>query len=131
MDTSDDKITIIEGPTPVFERSIDAWAYSLNEGPLLYNTAITRLRTFNGNALVERCHNAWSKQQSIFLHYRNEIGLEEKTPIVAARALETDDGNVLLLWVRQELDEADLLEDQDNDADYYDDEDNDDDMLSH
>ena len=50
----DDKITIIEGPPPVFEQVQDGWAMSLNEGPNLTITALTRLRTFNGPALVER-----------------------------------------------------------------------------
>ncbi len=128
----DDKITIIEGPTPVFESTNDAWAVGLNEGPLLYNTALTHLRTFNSHALVERCYQAWSHNQPIFLHYRNEIGLEEKIPIVAARALETEEGHVLLLWVRQELDIANMEEELNNlldnaDIDDEDEDDEDDD----
>ena len=96
----EDRITIIEGPTPVFEDSHDGWAIGMNEGPILYDTALTRLRTFNGPALVERCHRAWSKQEPIYLHYRNDMGLEEKVPILAARASEVDEGQVLFLWVR-------------------------------
>jgi hypothetical protein len=34
------------------------------------------------------------------LEYRNDLGLEEMAPIVAARSVETDDGHVLLLWVQ-------------------------------
>jgi len=117
----DDRITIIEGPTPTFELIDDGWAIGLNESPFLYDMALTRLRTFNGPALVERCHRAWSKQEPIYLHYRNEIGLEEKIPIVAARAVDTDDGNVLLLWVRHEIDDLDL--DEDDDIDIEDDSD--------
>jgi hypothetical protein len=117
----DDRITIIEGPTPIFEDSREGWALGLHEGPILFDTAFTRLRTFNGPALVERCHRQWSKQELIYLHYRNDIGMEEKVPIVAARAVETEDGNVLLLWVRREVD---LQLDDDNDDDLLD-EDND------
>lgn len=95
----DDKITIIEGPPPVFEQVNDGWALGLNESPNVLVPALTRLRTFNGNALVERCHRAWSNQQPIHLHYRNEMGLEETAPILAARNVETSDGHVLLLWV--------------------------------
>ena len=95
----DDKITIIEGPPPVFENAGEAWAIGLNEGPTLYDLAVTRLRTFNGPALVERCHRAWNKQDTIHLHYRNDMGLEQTAPILAARNVETSDGNVLLLWV--------------------------------
>jgi hypothetical protein len=95
----DDKITIIEGPPPVFEQVQDGWAMSLNEGPSLAVTALTRLRTFNGPALVERCYRAWHNKTPIHLHYRNDLGLEQTAPILAARNVETDDGHVLLLWV--------------------------------
>jgi hypothetical protein len=106
----DDKITIIEGPPPVFESIDDAWALGLNESPSAYYTALTRLRTFNGPALVERCHRMWDQKQPIYLHYRNEMGLEEKVPIMAARSSETDDGQVLYLWIRRTDDdlEADI-----------------------
>src|SRR5574338_543713 len=98
----DERITIIEGPPPVFETVDDGWALGLNEGPYLYDLALTRLRTFNGPALVERYHRAWSNQQTITLHYRNDMGLEETAPIMAARTLDTDDGNMLLLWCRRD-----------------------------
>lgn len=101
----DDRITIIEGPPPVFESIEDGWALGLNEGPFLYDLALTRLRTFNGPALVERCHRAWDKNNSILLHYRNDMGLEETAPIMAARTIESDDGHVLLLWCRRKPDE--------------------------
>jgi hypothetical protein len=97
----EDKITIIEGPTPVFEDINDGWAVGLNESPILYDTIFTEVRTYNGPALVERCHHAWKKQASIYLHYKNEDGLEEKAPIVAARSVDSDQGQVLLLWLRQ------------------------------
>ena len=95
----DDRITIIEGPPPVFEHVTDGWAMGLNEGPHLLIAALTRLRTFNGAALVERCYHAWHEKSSILLHYRNEVGLEQTAPILAARNLKTDDGDVLHLWV--------------------------------
>ena len=97
----DDKITIIEGPPPSFEYIDDGWALGLNEGPGMYDLALTRLRTFNGPALVERCHRAWRQKDTIFLHYRNDYGLEEKVPIMAARALDSHDGQVLYLWIRR------------------------------
>jgi len=52
----DDKITIIEGPPPVFEPIQNGWALGLGEGPRLPLTLLTRLRTFDGPALVERCY---------------------------------------------------------------------------
>lgn len=107
----DEKITIIEGPPPTFEDIDDGWALGLNESPEFYDLAMTRLRTFNGPALVERCHKAWSRQQPIFLHYRNTMGLEERVPILAARTMEANEGQVLLLWIRR------LPEDEDDDLD--------------
>jgi hypothetical protein len=95
----DDKITIIEGPPPVFEPVQDGWALSVNEGPHLPLTVVTRLRTYNGPALVERCYRCWSAKEPIHLHYRNDLGLEEKAPIIAARSVQTEDGHVLLLWI--------------------------------
>jgi hypothetical protein len=100
----DDKITIIEGPPPVFEPVQDGWALSLGEGPYHPLTVLTRLRTFNGPALVERCYRRWRTNEPIHLHYRNELGLEEQAPIIAARSVETNDGHVLLLWVNLDPD---------------------------
>jgi len=48
---------------------------------------------------VQRCYTAWHNKSAIHLHYRNETGLEETAPILAARNVDTPDGNVLLLWV--------------------------------
>jgi hypothetical protein len=110
----DEKITIIEGPPPVFEQVSDAWAMALNESPRVLVPALTRLRTINGNALVERCHRAWHHNDPIHLHYRNDMGLEQTAPILAARNVDTPNGHVLLLWVyldqehvEYELDEGD------------------------
>jgi hypothetical protein len=50
----DDKITIIEGPPPEFQAVDDGWAVGLNESSNMYDMVITRLRTFNGQALLER-----------------------------------------------------------------------------
>lgn len=114
-DVKSDKITIIEGPPPTFETVQDGWALGLNEGPYLYDLALTRLRSFNGAALVERCHRAWHNHASIQLEYRNEFGLEEYAPIMAARTVSASDGDMLLLWVRREP--------EDIDAEYTDDDD--------
>ncbi len=106
----DNKITIIEGPPPVFEAVGEIWVSGLNESPILYETMQTRLRTFNGPALVERCHRAWRHHETMYLIYRNEMGLEESAPIFAARTIKTNDGDVLLLWVRQETEEEEADE---------------------
>ena len=126
----EDKITIIEGPPPTFEPVSDGWAIGLNESPFLYDSMVTRLRTFNGPALVERCYRAWHSKSNIYLHYRNEMGLEEQAPITAARSLETDDGGLIILWVRLQPDDIEVeigvdgnLSDEDIEEDYFDDED--------
>jgi len=113
----EDKITIIEGPPPVFEPVQDAWALSLSEGPRIPLTVMTRLRTFNGPALVERCYRRWKTNLPIHLHYRNDLGLEEKAPIVAVRSVETSEGHVLLLWVSLDLEKVKIELDSGEDAD--------------
>ena len=117
----DDKITIIEGPPPTFEEVNENWALGLSESPYLADIAVTRLRTYNGPALVERCHRAWRNQQPIHLEFRTSEGLEHKAPIVAARHVDTDEGDVLLLWVRLANNEAELELDYDDDLDEDDD----------
>jgi hypothetical protein len=131
----EDKITIIEGPPPVFEQVNDGWAIGLCEGPLLYDLKLTRLRTYNGPALVERCYRAWRSRSNIYLQYRDEMGLEESAPILAARSVDTKDGGVILLWVRKEPEDIEVelsLEDDDleydeSEDDVYSDSDQDDD----
>jgi len=129
----DSKITIIEGPTPTFEMVHDSWANGIVDSSILSNVAITRLRTANGPSLVERCYRAWNRRDLIHLEFRANDGLTQEVPIVAARATETDDGDMLLLWVR--LPERDLVVDfvvnnEDDDEDYleYDDDLDDDDL---
>ena len=111
----EDKITIIEGPPPTFKAVPDGWVLGLNESPYLADIAVTRLRTYNGPALVERCYNAWREQHPIHLEFRNTDGLEYQTPILAARTYEADDGQMLLLWVRLEKEEVELEIDYDDD----------------
>ncbi len=113
----DDKIIIIEGPPPTFELVSDGWALSLNESPYLYSVGVTRLRTFNSAALLERCHRAWRNHHTINLEYRNLQGLESRAPILAARALEVEEGDLLILWVRLEFSEDDLQDDSDGTED--------------
>jgi len=106
----EDKITIIEGPTPEFEDINDGWVLGLNESPLLYDTIFTQVRTLNGPELVERCHRAWKSNSTIYLHYKNPMGIEEKAPITAVRTVSTDEGQLLLLWVRQLPSYEDLID---------------------
>jgi len=125
MDATDDKITIIEGPPPTFEAVSDGWVLGLNESPSLGEIAVTRLRTFNGPALVERCHRSWRSQQQINLEYRTPEGLPTQTPIVAARYIEAEDGQMLVLWVRLTDEEVEFELGFDDDFDEGEDEDSD------
>jgi hypothetical protein len=97
----DDKITIIEGPPPIFEDIVDGWAMGVSETTTRFNLSITTLRTFNGPSLLERCHKAWRNGGVMSLHFKDEIGLVQSVPILAARSVETPDGQVLFLWVRR------------------------------
>ncbi len=120
----DEKITIIEGPPPTFEAANEGWVLGLNESPKLAEMAITRLRTFNGPALVERCYRAWRDHQSIQLEFRTPEGLERLAPIVAARTIEVDEGQMLLLWVRLDAEEVELELGYEDDAGDESDDDN-------
>lgn len=122
----EDKITIIEGPTPTFEIVPEGWVLGLNESPSLSDVVVTRLRTFNGPSLVERCHRAWRNNHSIQLEYRSDDGLLQQAPIVAARYVDVDDGQLLVLWLRL-VDEAIELE-IDYDDDFGDETDDDTDL---
>lgn len=120
----DNKITIIEGPTPDFDSvetdfimGMNGWTAGLSEGPYLYDTARTTVRTFNGKALLERCHKAWAQNATMFLEYRDSIGMKQEVPIVAARAVDSDEGNLLILWVRRDPEENEVDEDFDLDFD--------------
>ena len=106
--TEQKKITIIEGPPPTFEYAHETWLYGLTEGPSPYRIARCQLRTFNGPALVERCYQAWRDNEKIELEFRTEEGLTDMAPIVAARWMELEEGDVLLLWVRLEDSEVEI-----------------------
>jgi hypothetical protein len=111
----EDKITIIEGPPPTFEAVTEGWVLSLSESPILSDIALTRLRTYNGSALVERCYRAWKQNKTIHLEFKDQDGLEYEAPIMAARHVEADDGQMLLLWVRLDKEEVELEIDIDDD----------------
>jgi len=105
------KITVIEGPTPEFQiitntNAMDGslnWVGSVLEGPFLYNTAFTNLRTFDSQKLMDRCLDNWEVHQTMYLEYRDRLGFHREDPIIAARAITVEEGDMLLLWVRREL----------------------------
>jgi len=101
----DDKITIIEGPTPQFTRVDEDWARGIFEGPSRYKYSFTNLRTFNGPALIERCYRTWHSKGMMYLEYRDDMGLTLSSPILAARSVDSPDGHVLQLWLRMDDEE--------------------------
>lgn len=94
-------ITIIEGPTPDFHVVMDPWSFSVLEGPAPYIVATCQVRSFNGEALMERCQRAWGTHRQIRLDYRQIDGLRRQIDIVGARLEKVDSVDVLNLWVRQ------------------------------
>ena len=112
----DDKITIIEGPPPTFEAINEMWVQGLTDSETLSEIVMTHLRTFNGPSLVERCQQAWNTKGTISLEYRTQEGFETETPIVAARNIKTDDGDMLILWLRMSTDSYELEFGYDDDA---------------
>jgi len=113
----EDRITIIEGPPPTFESVNEGWVMGLTESPNLSGIAVTRLRTFNGPALIERCYRTWQQHQPMFLEYKTMEGLQQTAPIVAARAVDVNDGQMLMLWLRMEEDDVELELGYDDDND--------------
>jgi hypothetical protein len=113
----EEKITIIEGPPPTFEAIPDLWVHGLVEGAMQSDMVMTRLRTFNGEDLVDRCNRAWARQRDIQLEYRTMEGLKAEAPIVAARNMETEEGDMLLLWLRLTDDSVELEIGYDDDFD--------------
>jgi hypothetical protein len=119
----EDKITIIEGPPPTFEAVQDGWAQGISDSPLFSGVLSTRLRTFDGPSLVERCQAAWRSRQAINLEYKTMDGLLEEAPIIAARSVETDEGDMLILWLRVPENDLELeiaYEDDFDDEDEFD-----------
>ena len=117
-----EKITIIEGPTPEFREVNGLWIQGVAESPGQYDTFYTELRAFDGVALVDRCSNAWQKNESIVLEYRTEVGLVEEIAIIAANSEDTDDGDLIQLWVRQPREDVEFeikFDDGDDEEDYF------------
>ena len=53
----------------------------------------------------------------IHLHYKNDMGLQQAAPILAARNVETADGQVLLLWVYLDREQVEYeMDDGDDDS---------------
>lgn len=117
-------ITIIEGPTPEFHRTADFSIHSVLEGSVDAINTYTEMRTGNGVAIRDRCTQAWKEGRSVRLDFPDEMRLRKELSVVGLRLKEIDEGTVLQLWVRQEV-EYDHHEDEDDDDDDYLDDDED------
>jgi hypothetical protein len=106
-------ITIVEGPPPEFSEVNTDWAASLAEGTSRTVIATCETRTMNGEALVERCRQAWQRGCSARLDFpRPDDAGRAEAEIIAARWQLVSEGQKLILWVKldetQELEEDDL-----------------------
>lgn len=117
-----EKITIIEGPTPEFREVNVLWIHGVTESPGQFDTYYTELRAFDGVSLVDRCGAAWEKNESIVLEYRTETGLIEEITIIAAHFEDTEQGDLLQLWVRQPREDIEFelkFDDGDDEEDFF------------
>ena len=117
-----EKITIIEGPTPEFRDVNGLWIQGVTESPSQYDTYYTELRAFDGYSLVDRCTNAWQKNETIVLEYRTETGLIDEITIIAAHSEDTEDGDMIQLWVRKAREDVEFeikFDDGDDEEDFF------------
>jgi hypothetical protein len=95
-------ITIVEGPPPEFAEVDAHWTASLAEGSYQALVAMCETRTLNGEALVERCRQAWQEGRPARLDFPHPDGTRAEVEIVAARCEQAPEGQKLILWVKME-----------------------------
>lgn len=112
-------ITIIEGPPPEFQISQELWPFSMWEGSTPKSLGVCQMRTFDGQAMIDRCTHAWRQGRPVRLDFPQRDGLRQQVDVLAARADRAPEGDLLLLWVvvpqteRDENTDASLDEDDD------------------
>lgn len=92
-------ITIVEGPAPDFTSTSEEWPWSLQDGPSSSICAICKLRTLNGEAMIERCRTAWAEDRPVRLDYPDGEGGRQEAEVVAVRTETVEEGDILYLWV--------------------------------
>ncbi len=95
-------ITIVEGPPPEFSEVDTDWTASLAEGRSPAIVAMCEMRTFNGEALVQRCRRAWTERRFARLDFPQPDGERAELEIIAARWEQGPEGQKLILWVKME-----------------------------
>jgi hypothetical protein len=99
-------ITVVEGPPPEFSSVNKHWTSSLAEGPTWSTVATCEMRTLNGQALVDRCRQAWQEGRPALLDYPRPSALgapaseRAEVDIIAARWQRVSEGQKLILWVK-------------------------------
>jgi hypothetical protein len=98
-------ITIVEGPTPEFRPSPHLWLRSIYEGPEDAEIAMCELRTLNGESIMARCRIAWKEGRPVRLDFPDYMRMRQQLDVVGMRLQELEEGPMLMLWVRQLLDQ--------------------------
>ncbi len=106
MSEEAESITIIEGPPPEFKDAEQVWTLSLVEANQAYDISLTQVRSFKGQALMERCRRAWQGQRPIYLDFPAYSGLRRRFEIIAAKFEQLPEGDLLNLWVRHRPNET-------------------------
>jgi hypothetical protein len=77
------------------------------------------LRTLNGESIMERCRNAWKEGRPVKLDFPDYMRMRQQLDVVGMRLQDLEEGPMLILWVRQLLDEEDYegqgLDEEDDD----------------
>lgn len=116
-------ISIIEGPTPEFQPTSQRWLQSIHESPVDQGVAMCQLRTANGPDILDRCQSAWRENRPVKLDFPDELRMRQQVDVVAMRMEDTEEGQVLVLWVALPFETIFVAEDDDFDNDDYDEED--------
>ncbi len=111
-------ITIVEGPTPEFQPSPYLWFQSIYEGPEDADVLMCEMRTLNGEAILERCTDAWKEGRKVKFDFPDAMRLRQQLDVVAMRLREIEQGALLLLWIRQPEEEVEEEGFDDTDEDF-------------
>ncbi len=95
-----ERITVVEGPTPEFHPAPEGWAHALCDTSRGSVPVRSRMRTFSGPKMLERCTRAWGEGRAVVLDFPDQVGLRKQAEIIAVRWEEVEEGHVLHLWVR-------------------------------
>ena len=114
-----EKITIIEGPSPEFKPAAQLWNIGIYQGYDEHDVGWLELRTGNGEAIRDRCKNAWREGRTVELDYPDHMRMRQTASVIAMRLVEVDEGTILNLWVYQPVDEnasQSVFDDDDDDG---------------